>query len=257
MMKKIYALAMALSSVALTAQVGIDTDTPQQMLHVSGAAATDANGVQGPTIRVDGLNETNNPSNNGDLTPVYVNEDGDFVLRETGAASGYGYKYGSNLPGDDIASPGVIISYRGEDNPVVRNVRVIDFTLPATSLVHFNKTITFNFAATPTTPLNDGRPRFADSEWVISQAPTNTLLGKIIARDGVVYTSSGPGEEASQSGHLWATSHESVILPAGNYRVRLNVRVYGYAPFTGYDYVVQTGGGDADEISIIAEPWPY
>lgn len=258
-MKQIYFVAVILFSSFVSAQVGIDTENPQQQLHISGTAtAADSLGVVGPTIRIEGLNQTNNPAfeNGSTIQPVYANQNGDLVLRNDSVDSGFGYKVGNNLPGDDITTP-LIVFYRNEARPVVRNIGVYDFSLPATSLVHFNKTITFNFAESATAPLNDGRPRFADSEWVISQAPTNTLLGKIIGRDGVTYTSSGPGEGISQSGHVWATGSESIILPAGNYRVRLNTRVYGNAGLGNYDFVVQVGGGDIDEISIIAQPFPY
>lgn len=255
-MKKIYLLGFALSSMLVFSQVGIDTNNPQQQFHVSGTpAGPDANGVVEPTIRVDGLNQTNNPANSGDLSPVYVNADGDIVLMDATTSSGYGYLVGDNLPNDDILTADAIVAiYRSGRPPVVRNLGVYDFTLPTTCLVHFNKTITFNFAFNSTTTLSDGKPRFADTEWKISQAPDNALLGKVIARDGVVFTSH---DGSTQSGYLWATGSESIILPAGNYRIRLDARVYSNETLTNYDYMVQIGGGDFDEISIIAEPWPY
>lgn len=61
--------------------VGINTNDPQQALHIAGTTST---------IRLDGLNAVNNASNSGDFDgngnlsdntfPLYINEDGDFLL---------------------------------------------------------------------------------------------------------------------------------------------------------------------------------
>jgi len=54
-------------------QVGINTTNPQQDLHVAG---------NNSTIRIDGLNSTNNPNNNGNAN-LSVNADGDLTVRQT------------------------------------------------------------------------------------------------------------------------------------------------------------------------------
>ncbi len=54
------------------AQVGIGTTNPQQDLHIAGNSST---------IRIEGLNSTNNVNNNGIDNPVIkVNPDGDLIL---------------------------------------------------------------------------------------------------------------------------------------------------------------------------------
>lgn len=71
-------LFLGLLSYAQTSGVGINEDTPEQVLHL---------GSQTGTIRVDGLNSTNNSYNGGepDTTyPLYVDENGDMTL-ETSA----------------------------------------------------------------------------------------------------------------------------------------------------------------------------
>jgi hypothetical protein len=57
-------------------QVGIGTTNPQQKLHVSGV---------GETIRIDGLNQTNNPTkhNGTNTVPLHVNANGDLVLGQS------------------------------------------------------------------------------------------------------------------------------------------------------------------------------
>ncbi len=82
-MKPIYFLLFFHSIVlGVHAQnVGINTSNPQQTLHVAGATAS---------IRVDGLNATNNTYNGGDLEPdgdltnntfpLYIDDNGNFTL---------------------------------------------------------------------------------------------------------------------------------------------------------------------------------
>lgn len=77
-----------------TAQTGINTTTPQQTLHVSGttSAKAVADGTTGkflvtPTIRVEGLDKTNNPNPYSLLPaattqtlPLYATSDGELVI---------------------------------------------------------------------------------------------------------------------------------------------------------------------------------
>ena len=73
-MKKIlYTLVALFFTIIGFAQVGVNTTTPSQELHVAGATSI---------IRVEGLNETNNPLNLGDKqnSKVYVDADGDLDL---------------------------------------------------------------------------------------------------------------------------------------------------------------------------------
>ncbi len=72
-MKKIVTHILIMASVVSFAQVGVNTTTPQQELHVEGATST---------IRVEGLNFANNPLNLGtaENTRVHVDGDGDLVL---------------------------------------------------------------------------------------------------------------------------------------------------------------------------------
>lgn len=73
-MKNIIAITvLSLYTTFGLSQVGINTTTPQEELHVAGANST---------IRVEGLNSPNNTNNlgAGSSTPVYVDADGDLVL---------------------------------------------------------------------------------------------------------------------------------------------------------------------------------
>lgn len=72
-MKKILPYIFTLVISFSYGQVGINTNTPQEELHVAGSNST---------IRVEGLNSTNNTNNLGvgSSSPVYVDADGDLIL---------------------------------------------------------------------------------------------------------------------------------------------------------------------------------
>ena len=73
-MKKLY-ITFSFVCILSTAfsQVGINTDNPQQALHVGGPIET---------IRIDGLSSANNPNNLGpdSTTQVHIDDNGDLVL---------------------------------------------------------------------------------------------------------------------------------------------------------------------------------
>lgn len=88
-MFKIICLLSLFAIVPCWGQVGINTDNPEQALHIAGASGT---------IRMESLNATNNAQNGGDVNgdldltndtfPLYVDENGDFTLElQTVAAS--------------------------------------------------------------------------------------------------------------------------------------------------------------------------
>jgi hypothetical protein len=80
-MKKHYLIFITLCSLSSFGQVGIGTTTPQETLHVGGSTST---------IRVEGLDQVNDPLNLGSaqLTPVFVDNQGNFTLVKPGYTSG-------------------------------------------------------------------------------------------------------------------------------------------------------------------------
>src|SRR5690606_34278760 len=77
----LYFVILFLSAPFIYGQVGINTDDPQQSLHLAGSTGT---------LRVESLKHTNNIYNGGDIDndgnlsnntfPLYVDENGDFTL---------------------------------------------------------------------------------------------------------------------------------------------------------------------------------
>jgi len=77
----------------VNAQVGIGTTDPQQDLHISG---------NNSTIRIDGLNSSNNSYNYGSRpAPIYTNSDGDLTIPPSPTSSEF-LSNGSNMIGTPI-----------------------------------------------------------------------------------------------------------------------------------------------------------
>lgn len=71
--RMVFMAAFALCTKINYAQVGIGTTNPLQELHIAGTSST---------IRIEGLNSTNNSNNNGiDIANVAVNTSGDLQVR--------------------------------------------------------------------------------------------------------------------------------------------------------------------------------
>lgn len=108
-------------SFAQTSGVGINEDTPEQALHL---------GSQTGTIRVDGLNSTNNSYNGGEVDktyPLYVDENGDMTLE----TSAYDNSDGNDafLSTDPINSELEITLLQANDGYEVVQITSYDFTV--------------------------------------------------------------------------------------------------------------------------------
>ena len=267
-MKKILISCAVIFTYSLSAQVGVDTSDPQQKLHISGES-TITNGVVGPTIRVDGLNEANNAPVSSDIgiKPVYANPYGDLILMNDSISSGYGYLYGGNTAADDIPfiisdsinlgnNSQIAVYEGGQASTTV--IKFIEFTLPTKSLVHFNKSVSLNFVTNEDTPnvISDDIPRFADVSFRVVESPGNVMNNKYIALDGTSYTSAS---SSSSTGFVFVTGSESVIMPAGHYKIRLLGRAFGNPSIEDgtQSFICTFGEADQDNVSIIAEPWLY
>lgn len=108
-------------SFAQTSGVGINEDTPEQALHL---------GSQTGTIRIDGLNSTNNTYNGGEVDktyPLYVDENGDMTLE----TSAYNNSDGNDafLSTDPINSELEITLLQANDGYEVVQITSYDFTV--------------------------------------------------------------------------------------------------------------------------------
>ena len=120
-------LLIGLMSYAQTSGVGINETNPEQALHL---------GSQTGTIRVDGLNSTNNSYNGGELDktyPLYVDNNGDMTLQTTA----YNNSDGNDafLSTDPINSEVSITLAQANDGYEVIEITSYDFTVDRNTIL--------------------------------------------------------------------------------------------------------------------------
>lgn len=198
MKKRLLLLTCGLLPVLTYSQVGINTSDPKQALHVSGTPTNYINApnvgtssvkIVEPTIRIDGLNATNNPAhstNINSLQRVYASKDGDLMLRkgntnfvlfnETGTINenSVGIPTGSN----HFLVPSVIlktVQFTVEKESIVNisaavNGRLENYTsnqLTINEEVEYHFGINFSFSAAPNEMIDLVDKEFAEATYKI------------------------------------------------------------------------------------------
>lgn len=160
------------------AQVGINTQTPQEELHVAGSTSN---------IRIDGLNEINNPNNLGPLnsSKVFVNQFGDLVLG--GLESNIQMIFDSDNYLRDVQNPTSLILQTGEgDGFSQAGIPTLglaaSFTLTAPAIVEVNYSVSWNLGknVTPISRIDDFRARVVQTGMYFRK---NNYLGEPVVND--------------------------------------------------------------------------
>jgi hypothetical protein len=155
-MKKYYLLFILLCSLFTFGQVGIATTNPQESLHIGGNTST---------IRVEGLDEVNDLLNLGPtkLTPVFVDNQGNFTLVKPGYTSGdTGYvlplnflKYDTNfVPNNPLGLPapfdkyGVVINSDLTNESETAVIEKVTITVPTNSMIEVKYALSLYFSST-------------------------------------------------------------------------------------------------------------
>jgi len=144
-MKNIYYLLFGVIMSQMSyAQVGINTTTPQQELHVAGNASN---------VKVDGLNTTNNVDNLGigSTTKVYVDAQGDLTLATSTRNVEIMYDHENYL--EDVENPTNIIVQTGWGfgyNPggIPTDGLAAKFTLTKPAIIEVNYTVSWSIYKT-------------------------------------------------------------------------------------------------------------
>lgn len=269
-MKKILSTFAILSTIAGFTQVGVNTTTPGEELHVAGATSI---------IRVEGLNEINNPLNLGDKqnSRVYVNPDGDLVLADSPADIGILFNPANYLEdpldtggadSNQINQTGVGSGYSQAGWPRVIGPGSSTFTLTEPAIVEVNYSISYSIYKSGD-PIDDFHARTAQF-YVYFRSGSHT--GAIVTTDydgnplnfagnpgalgysGNFYTngsSDGAGGTEGFDKVFYATGHDYVKLPPGTYSPMFSGILF-VANTAGTGAVkMQIGPGD-DEVIIVA-----
>lgn len=161
-----------------SAQVGINTQTPQEELHVAGATSN---------IRIEGLNEINNPNNLGiqNNSKVFVNEFGDLVLGEL--EDNVQLIFDSENYLRDVQNPTSLILQTGEgDGFSQAGIPTLglaaSFTLTAPAVVEVNYSVSWNVGknVTPISRIDDFRARVVQTGMYFRE---NNYMGAPVVND--------------------------------------------------------------------------
>jgi hypothetical protein len=154
--KKISALYIISTTFAF-AQVGVNTNNPQEELHVAGPTSN---------IRINGLNEVNNINNLGgaNTTKVFVNHLGDLVLGE--ASDNVQLIFDSENYLRDVQNPTSLILQTGEGQGfsqagIPTLGLAASFTLTQPAIIEVNYSVSWNVGknVTPISRIDDFRAR--------------------------------------------------------------------------------------------------
>lgn len=259
-MKKILTLAYIMSTVFTVAQVGINTNTPLEEVHVAGPTST---------IRVEGLNETNNPLNLGDKqnSRVYADADGDLVLADSPADIGILFNPANYLddplvtsngpPGNQINQTGTGSGYSYAGWPRVIGAGNSTFTLTRAAIVEINYSLSYLIQKTGV-PIDDFHARTAQFYLYLR---SGSHVGPIVTTDydGNPINFAGNPGALGYSGNFYTNGSslgaggtegfDKVFYATGHDYIKLGPGTYSPA-FAGILFVADTGGTGAVKMQI-------
>jgi hypothetical protein len=256
-MKKILIFGILIFNISVFSQVGISTTTPQKALQISGSTSstaitgTSVNIVR-PTIRIDGLNNTNQ-STTDKLRPVSVSDKGDLVLSNAlikplviidpiNVA---------NTEKDYIPSA-VTINQTSASTTTNAVIRSFTFTLTSPSLVKFSTVTSFQFQkASDGSAITDGSNRAWGTRFRFSSAPAGISTAATAYFGESIRAYSNSVNSTGATGTFYTSSDETLSLPQGTYT--LDVNLFAATNTTQTPLRIIYGGG-TDTISIVAFP---
>jgi len=209
-MKNIIAiLSLSLITVYVgSAQVGIGTTSPQAELHVAGNSST---------IRIEGLDASNNSENRGgtDIYNVMIDKDGDLTIGELS---------GQVVSDNDNMSTPVPIQTTATAGLNSGQLYTKTFTLTQKALVVINYTISMEFLSYDgTKAVDDGRAKMGHNYFYLGDGVTadNT---KAYGMTTSVYANN---DCDTATGYVYNSQSVTIPLGPGTYSVHLFGSVYG------------------------------
>ncbi|MEW5676625.1 hypothetical protein ABGT15_09955 [Flavobacterium enshiense] len=163
--------------IAAFSQVGINTNTPQQGLHVAGSTAQ---------VKIDGLSAANNPLNlgTGNTTRVFVDGDGDLVLGT--AQDNIAILFDAENYLDDNSTPSInLITQHGYGDGytyagVPRDIPNSTFTITRPAIIEINYSVSYKIEKNNGIKVSDGHARAVQTLLYFRR---DNYLGPVVTTD--------------------------------------------------------------------------
>ena len=266
-MKKLYTLVILIPFLGLS-QVGVNTNTPLEELHISGNTSN---------VRVDGLNSPNNPANLGgtNSTKVFVDDDGDLTLGQVSSNiemlfDPFNYLNDAEDTGGSDANvvnqtgTGSGYTIAGWPRQIGPGLSTFELTRPAIIEINYSLSWAVEKSGIPVDdqharvvqsflyllrmPLTSHDPAFATSVVTTDLDGVPLTIGRALGINGQFFTS---GTINSNNKFLYNTGTDYVKLPPGRYCPMFAAQLaVGNTGGTGA--VKMFLGGGQDEVQIIA-----
>jgi hypothetical protein len=212
------------------AQVGIGTTDPQEALHIAGSNAT---------IRLEGLDSSNNTLNKGgaSMYNVMVDADGKLSLSE---------QPGQLSSEANISTPVAVLT-TADSNMNSSELFQRSFTLTQRAMVVITYYISMDFKSYDGTAcLTDGRAKIAHNYWYLGDGTTPDTT-KTYGMTSSVYSNA---DCDTATGYVYNSRSVTIPLEAGTYSVHMNGAVYGGGITS--DAAFRVTFGDIDRLDIHA-----
>mgnify|MGYP003631279333 CR=1 FL=1 len=211
-----------------TGNLGISNTAPKEKLHIAGTSST---------IRVDGLNRTNNANNiQNDPMPVYVDDNGTMVLQPSLVQTYMAINAVDFLPRTTaISNTGAGVS---------GTIYSREISLTQESLVHISYQFSVSITRSGGGAVTDGASRLFRSGVLINADPTHYAFST------GTYTNN-PDTNATNSvyaaGNYYLSGDGYVQLPAGTHTLNLEFLGFG----ASYDFQMVLGETNEDRFQVI------
>ena len=258
MKKIVYIAFVLLGNYNLFAQVGINTTTPQQELHVAGAASN---------VRVEGLNSPNNILNIGTngTSRVFADGDGDLVLGTVAnnievLFNPYDYLLSTEDNASCFQQTGVGSGYQIVGTPRVPGNGTSYFTLARNAIIEINYALSWHIRKNGPKNIDDSNARIIQSYMILYNMDTGTvvstnldtspiILGGALGLNGQFYTNGTEANGANEFFYNVGTDY--VSLPPGRYHPYFFAQV-AVSDTNGVGAINICFGSGNDELQIVA-----
>ena len=222
---------LTLSSFIGFAQVGINTSSPQEALHVAGASST---------VRIEGLNSVNETNNLGgtDAYNVMIDANGNMLVGQQSGLINSTVKINTPIALQTTSLGGL--------NAV--ELYQEDFTITQRAVVVITYFVGIEFATYDGTGrISDGRAKIAHNYFYLGDG-TIANIGTAYGMTSNVYANSTAGAASDQ---ILNSRTEFIVLDPGTYSIHMQGAVYAGGLNSDAAFRAIFGNGDRLDISVI------